>query len=96
MRFFTAVVVATFFLKLSTSLSPTFGTHVLHEKRDYDPPQWERLGRADPQQRLPVRIALRQRNVEHAEEYIYDVADPRSPNYGECPSGRVDVTFVFF
>lgn len=32
---------------------------------------------------LPVRIGLTQQNLHRAEEFIYDVANPNSPNYGK-------------
>lgn len=33
---------------------------------------------------MPIRVALRERNIENAESYILDVADPRSPNFGKA------------
>ncbi|TVY84969.1 Tripeptidyl-peptidase sed1 [Lachnellula suecica] len=56
---------------------------VLHEKRDGAPHQWAKRTRAHPDEVLPVRIGLTQSNLHRAEEYILDVSDPRSPNFGK-------------
>jgi tripeptidyl-peptidase-1 len=55
---------------------------VLHEKRDGAPHQWTKRSRADADEILPVRIGLTQSNLHKAEEYILDVSDPSSPNFG--------------
>ncbi|KAH8646085.1 Pro-kumamolisin, activation domain-containing protein [Xylariales sp. PMI_506] len=57
--------------------------HVLHEKRDIKTHQWEKRDRAAHEHVMPIRLGLRQRNLEHAERFMYDVADPRSPNFGK-------------
>ena len=57
-------------------------THAVHEKRDAAPFAWKRHSRAVKEQVLPIRIGLKQRNLEHADRFIQDVADPDSPNYG--------------
>lgn len=62
--------------------SASYDTHVLHEKRDGDPAAWKRHARAFKEQALPIRIGLKQRNLEHANRFVEDVADPESPNYG--------------
>lgn len=58
-------------------------THSLHEKRDGVPIEWSKRSRAHAANVLPVRIGLRQRNLEHAERYIEDVSNPSSPNFGK-------------
>jgi hypothetical protein len=80
MRFLRAVAAATFFLACSSA--PTANKPVLHEKRDGNLHQWERRSRAIPDHVMPIKIGLRQRNLENAEKYVYDVADPNSPNFG--------------
>jgi tripeptidyl-peptidase I len=71
---------------LACSAAPTAETakhnFVLHEKRDGAPHQWTRRNRAHPAEILPVRIGLLQSNLHKAEEYILDVSDPYSPNFG--------------
>jgi tripeptidyl-peptidase-1 len=78
------LVVALASSAITCSAAPSSGSrHVLHEKRDGEPHLWEKRERAIPSQVLPIRIGLRQRNLEHAERYIYDVSDPTSPNFGK-------------
>jgi hypothetical protein len=80
---FSALVVAAASCAITCSAAPSSSNrHVLHEKRDYKPHLWEKRDRATPSQVLPIRIGLRQRNIENAESYIYEVADPTSPNFG--------------
>lgn len=57
-------------------------THVTHEKRGALPVAWDRHARASRDTILPVRIGLKQRNLEHADRFLQDVADPESPNFG--------------
>lgn len=81
MRFSIAAVAAA--LALAGSAAPTSGRYNIHEKRDGQPHAWQKRHRAVADQVLPIRIALKQRNLENAESYIYDVADPNSPNFGK-------------
>ena len=57
--------------------------HVLHEKRDAVPVAWTHHSRAGRSTVLPVRIGLKQRNLEHGSSMVADVADPDSPNFGK-------------
>lgn len=59
------------------------GTYVLHEKRSGEPHAWDKHSRTAKDHVLPVRIGLKQQNLDLAEEYINDVAHPDSPNYGK-------------
>lgn len=63
--------------------APSAKNLVLHEKRNGAPYQWTKRTRADPNELLPVRIGLTQSNLHRAEEYILDVSDPSSPNFGK-------------
>lgn len=73
--------VATFTACLAAPAAHNF---VLHEKRGGSPHQWTKRNRAHPEEILPVRIGLVQSNLHKAEEYILDVSDPSSPNFGKC------------
>lgn len=55
---------------------------VLHEKRDGEPLAWSKHARAAGHQMLPMRIGLKQRNLEHADRFISEISDPASPKYG--------------
>lgn len=61
-------------------------SHVVHEKRSGLPVAWKHLSRADRSTVLPVRIGLKQSNLEHGNKFLEDVSDPESPNFG-MPSG---------
>jgi hypothetical protein len=82
MRFTVTLALAA--VALTCSAAPTTDKHLLHEKRDGKPHQWERREPALAHQVLPIRIGLRQRNLENADQYIRDVADPNSPNFGKA------------
>jgi len=80
MRISIFVVAATVFSTCSAAPAPS--NHVLHEKRSGVPHQWAKRSRAPGHEVLPIRIGLLQRNLEHADRFIYDVSDPKSPNFG--------------
>lgn len=59
-------------------------SYVLHEKRDDNPHSlWKRHSRAEGHEVLPVRIGLKQRNLEHSERFIDEVSNPASPKFGQ-------------
>ena len=47
--------------------------HVLHEKRNSAPRTWAKRSRVDPTVVLPVRIGLRQSNLERGPALLDDV-----------------------
>ncbi|CDO78176.1 hypothetical protein BN946_scf184797.g2 [Trametes cinnabarina] len=55
---------------------------VLHEWRSAPPNGWHPHRRAKPDTVLPLTIALRQSNIHQLDDFLLDVADPGSPNYG--------------
>ncbi|EME48187.1 hypothetical protein DOTSEDRAFT_51412 [Dothistroma septosporum NZE10] len=59
------------------------GKLVVHEAMVGEPLAWMKERRVEAGVVLPLRIGLKQRNLENAEQYVYDVADPDSPNYGK-------------
>ncbi|KAK4631410.1 Tripeptidyl-peptidase sed1 [Fulvia fulva] len=66
----------------AASESRIYNDLVLHEERDGGGMDWSKGGRVQGGLVLPLRIGLKQRNLENAEKYVWDVADPDSPNYG--------------
>ena len=75
-------LVALIFCMLSSAelaLSP----YRVHEKRTQVPPGWSRTRRLDATFTIPLRIALKQKNIESVGTYLYDVSHPKSPNYGK-------------
>jgi hypothetical protein len=69
-------------------------THSVHEKRDALPVAWTKHSRAARDAVLPVRIGLKQRNLEHADRFLEDVSDPDSPNFGKKHTLDVDLQMV--
>ncbi|KAB5560031.1 Pro-kumamolisin [Coniochaeta sp. 2T2.1] len=67
--------------------------HVIHEKKPVARRSWFKTSRLQRSKVLPVRIGLAQRNLDRAEEFIYDVAHPNSASYGKhwSPEEIVDI-----
>lgn len=57
--------------------------HEIHEKRNIVPPGWSKGSRLDKRTILPIRIALKQRNLDNLHDYLMQVSDPDSPKYGQ-------------
>lgn len=66
---------------LATGIARPTSNHVLHEKRDV--PIRSATKRVDPSAVIPIRIALKQSNLEAGDAALMDVSDPSSPNYGK-------------
>ena len=66
----------------SSAPSP-LSRRVLHDRRTSVPPGWSLHRRADPDIVVPFSIVLKQSNLDRLDEYLLDVADPDSPNYGK-------------
>lgn len=64
------------------SPTPNSKRHVLHERRERLPLNWERTAELHRSTLLPLRIALTQRNLDKADEFLMDVSHPESPNFG--------------
>ncbi|KAJ7743035.1 subtilisin-like protein [Mycena maculata] len=47
------------------------------------PAEWSLHRRADPDALIPLKFSLAQSNLEKLETFLLDIADPRSPNYGQ-------------
>lgn len=67
---------------VACSAAPANPNFALHEKRNGAPHQWTKRSRAHVDETLPIRIGLVQSNLHKAEEYMLDVSDPSSPNFG--------------
>lgn len=81
--FFNAIVLAA--LASSTLATPISSKHVVHEKREVY--AITRGDRVDANAVIPIRIALKQTNLEHGYDVVMDVSDPDSANYGTiCPT----------
>jgi len=81
MQLITLVTVCAFILQAAAA--PTSSSHVLHEKRDSAPRNWEKRGRVRPNIILPVRIGLTQNNLENGPKLLDEVSNPSSPKYAQ-------------
>lgn len=58
-------------------------TKLTHEKRDIIHGQWTKVSRAEADTPLTLRIGLKQRNLERADEFMHAISNPRSETYGQ-------------
>ncbi|CZT04252.1 related to tripeptidyl-peptidase 1 precursor [Rhynchosporium graminicola] len=75
---------------LTVALSaPTLNSrHVVHERRDRLPAHWVKSARIHEDSVIPMRIALTQNNLHKGDEFLMDVSDPESPNFGKHWSAK--------
>lgn len=58
--------------------------YVVHERRhEHTGKRWTKVGQLDRNQVLPIRIGLKQSNLEHGHRWLMEVSDPESPRYGQ-------------
>lgn len=53
--------------------APSASSFVVHEKRDVDNERWIKREALHPDSRVPVRIAMKQRNLDKGMDYLLDV-----------------------
>lgn len=64
-------------------------THILHERQmDHWKHTWQKKGKVKSSVLLPMRIGLRQNNLEEGHELLMERADPNSPKYGKHMTAR--------
>jgi tripeptidyl-peptidase-1 len=75
MRFFTiAAVAASVALSVQGAAVPSHGVHLaVHERRSVPHREWIKRSRIPSKTKLPVRIGLKQRNLEKGHDYLMDV-----------------------
>ena len=75
------------FVTLSLSLvafaEPTLSPYVVHEKRSSIPSGWSLAHRHDASSTVPLRFALKQKNIENLGDLLLEVSHPSSPSYGK-------------
>lgn len=74
-------------LAATATAVPSPGTHgsrphVVHEERAQAPRSWIKRNAVPGEAMLPMRIGLKQRNLERGHDLLMDVANHASPNYG--------------
>ncbi|KAF2113902.1 peptidase S8/S53 domain-containing protein [Lophiotrema nucula] len=67
----------------AVAICSPLGSHAVHEKRHGLPTAWTKQSRALRDTILPVRIGLKERNLEHSDRFLADVSDPESLNFGK-------------
>ncbi|KAG8221268.1 peptidase S8/S53 domain-containing protein [Butyriboletus roseoflavus] len=78
---FISLVALTF--ALLSGAKPTLSPYNVHEKRTHIPAGWSLTRRHDATSTIPLRFALKQRNIEDIGDHLNDVSHPKSPNYGK-------------
>lgn len=58
---------------LAGALAAPTGSQVIHEKRDTNSPRWIKREAVNPSTKVPVRIALKQSNLDKGMDYLLDV-----------------------
>ena len=58
---------------LTATAAPTRPSHVVHEKRQSQPLNWQNYSRVDPSTVLPVRIGLTQSNLDKGRTLLDEV-----------------------
>lgn len=58
--------------------------YVVHERRhEHTDQRWSKVAQLDGNHVLPIRIGLKQSNLEHADRWLMEVSDPESPRFGQ-------------
>lgn len=52
---------------------PFQGSHVVHERRDFVPKSWIKRDRLDGNAKLPVRIGMKQSNLDKGHDLLMEV-----------------------
>ncbi|XXG96353.1 hypothetical protein Hte_002635 [Hypoxylon texense] len=69
-------------------------THIQHEKRTaVQARSWTKVERAVPDAVLPMRIGLRQQNLQSGHDLLVEISNPKSKNYGKHLSAEEVVKF---
>ena len=82
MRFLIIAAVCGVLTGVVASPTPNSKRDVLHERRERLPLNWRRTAEIHGSSLLPLRIALTQRNLDKADEFLMAVSHPESPNFG--------------
>ncbi|KAH8688998.1 putative protease S8 tripeptidyl peptidase I [Talaromyces proteolyticus] len=66
----------------SSTKSPSPGSHILHERRSYTPASWIKRSQAPRDMLLPIRVGISSQNIDQGHDYLMDISDPTSENFG--------------
>lgn len=80
-------VACTIFAAVASAIAahalPSSFPKVTHERRDVVQGQWTKISRAEVGAPLTLRIGLKQRNLERADEFMDAISNPSSETYGQ-------------
>ncbi|KAM3446921.1 hypothetical protein MY3296_009227 [Beauveria thailandica] len=68
-------------------------SHVVHEKRTAPRQHYTRGEPADAETKLPVQFALKQSNIKEGTQLLYDISNPKSPNYGKHMTAQEAINY---
>lgn len=69
-------------------------SHVLHERQmPHWSRTWQKKAKVDDSALLPMRVGLRQTNVQEGHDLLMDRSDPSSPNFGKRMSALEVIDF---
>ena len=74
---------ACLFIAGATAVPTPSNGHVLHEKRDAAPRQWQKRSKVDSSLLLPVRVGLTQSNLEQGAALLHAISTPGNDKYGK-------------
>jgi tripeptidyl-peptidase I len=76
---------ASILLPIGALFSSALASHyVVHERRhEHTDQRWSKSAQLDGNQVLPIRIGLKQSNLEHGDRWLMEVSDPASPRFGQ-------------
>ena len=60
-------------IALTATAAPTYTSYGVHEKRQSEPLNWKKYSRVDPSIVLPVRIGLKQSNLDNGPALLDEV-----------------------
>lgn len=83
MRCSLTIALVTLTLAIISLAGSTRSPYNVHEMRSAIPTGWTRTRRHENGATLPLRIALKQSNIESIGDFLYDVSHPESANYGK-------------
>lgn len=66
-----------------TVARPSEWRHVVHERRQIMPEGWNWHSRMSPDRILPMRVALKQSQIENLDEHLMKISSPGSEDYGK-------------
>jgi tripeptidyl-peptidase-1 len=82
MKSFYVFAALSLFSDVLTFAHPILQSYSLDQKRSAIPSGWSHIAKHNPSSTLSLRFGLSQPNINDIHEWLLDVSDPESPNYG--------------